>query len=291
LGSKLSTDFPLVASLAGRVDSRNRPVLVAGVLSPTSGCEGHGGVASRPRAVVRLTESGQPDPTFGGGDGVSPIEGSTSFPGLQIDGEDRPVAGVGRIGTPRAECEFGTTLFPLRRDGERMASFSSDGIRVFKRLNLAVLEPSGAMILSYRRDQTLSVASLRRDGRPDESFGQGGMAKVHLPFEVGFHVRPVAVDARGRILLAGFIGSPVPMRAKRLPRRSGLVVSRLLPSGELDRGFGNRGWIITHFPRPLEVTSAQATLDPQGRLVVAGTVTKPHHRDGGFAIARYLLGP
>lgn len=201
--------------------------------SATHGCYAHGGIGSRPRAVVRLTESGQPDPTFGGGDGVSPIEGSTSFPGLAIDGDDRPVVSAGRIGSPTAECQFGTTLYRLGENGERLTGFGSDGIRVFKRLNLAVLEPSGAMILSYRRDQTLSVARLRRDGRRDESFGKGGMAKVHLPLEVGFHVRPVAVDARGRILLAGFIGSPVAVPAKRQRAPGGV---RLRPG--LDRRVG-----------------------------------------------------
>jgi uncharacterized delta-60 repeat protein len=289
LGSGLNTDIPMVSALAGRVDSRDRPVLVAGLTSPTSGCYAHGGVGSRPRAVVRLTESGQPDPTFGGGDGVSPIEGSASFPGLGIDGKDRPVAGVGRIGSPTAECQLGTTLFRLGEDGERLSAFGSDGIRVFKWLSLAVLEPSGTMILSSRHDQTLSLVRLRPNGSRDMSFGQGGVARVHLPLDIGFHARPVAVDPRGRILLAGFIGSPIAEPAKRQPKHSAFVVARLLPSGKPDLGFGTHSWIITRFARPLEVTSAQATLDPRGHLLVAGTVTKPH-REGGFAIARYLLG-
>jgi uncharacterized delta-60 repeat protein len=292
LGSGLRTDIPMVAALAGRVDSRDRPVLVAGVLSPTSGCEGHSGVGSRPRAVVRLTESGQPDTTFGDGNGLSPIEGSTSFPALEIDGQDRSVIGVGGIGGVRAECQPGTTLFRLRRDGKRLSGFGSDGVRTFKRLHLAVLDPSGVMILSYRHGQTLSVARLRPDGRLDKSFGWSGVAKLHLPLEVGLHVRPVAVDAKGRILLAGFIGSPIAVPAKRQPKDSGFVVARLLPGGARDSSFGNRGLIVTRFAQPLEVTSAQATLDPQGHLLVAGTVTKPHNRGGGgFAVARYLLGP
>jgi uncharacterized delta-60 repeat protein len=290
LGSGLETDIPMVGAQAGLVDSRSRPVLVAGVSSPTSGCEAHSGVGTRPRAVVRLTDSGQPDPAFGDGDGLSPIEGSTNFPALEIDGRDRPVIGVGRIGSGRAECQFGTTLFRLRRDGKRMTGFGSNGLRVFKRLHLAVLEPSGAMVLSYRHDQTLSVARLRPDGRRDKGFGQGGIAELHLPLAVGLHVRPVAVDARGRILLAGFIGSPVAFPDKR--QHSAFVLARLLPDGAWDSSFGNRGWVFTRFARPLVVTSAQATLDPRGRLVVAGTVTKSRHRSrGGFAVARYLLGP
>jgi hypothetical protein len=71
-------------------------------------------------------------------------------------------------------------------------------------------------------------------------------------------------------------------------------VIRLRRSGRLDRSFGDNGWIITPFARPLELESATAALDLRGRLLVAGLVSAPHRRqnDGsGFALARYLLGP
>lgn len=292
LDSDLQTDIPMVGAMAGRVDSRDRPVLAVGVSSSTSGCEGHSGVGMRPRAVVRLTEAGQVDPNFGGGDGVSPIAGTTSFPALAIDGRNRPVADVGRIGSVRAECQFGTTLFRLREDGQRLSGFGANGIRVFKHLHLAVLQHSGAMILSYREGQTLHVARLRPSGRLDKGFGRGGLANIHLPFDVGFHVGPVGVDARGRIVLAGFVGSRISNPAARQMRRSSFVVGRLFASGARDTSLGDRGWIFTRFARPLEVTSTEATLDSRGRLLVAGTVTKPS-RDGSgrFAVARYLLGP
>ena len=287
LGSGLRTDIPMVAALAGRVDSRGRPVFIAGVMSFTSGCYGKPGTDYRPRAVVRLTESGRPDSSFGSGDGISLLQGTTSFPGLAIDGDDRPVAGVG----PREECKGGATIYRLRRDGRRLTGFGSDGVRSYKGLSLAFVEPSGAMVLSGRRGQALQVARVRADGSLDAGFGRDGSARVHLPVKVGLHLRPAAVDRDGRILLAGFVGSPDGSPAKRQPKHSSFVVARLLPDGKLDRSFGNRGWIFTRFPRPLEVTSAQATLDPQGRLLVAGSVVKPHQGDGAFAVARYLLVP
>ena len=67
-------------------------------------------------------------------------------------------------------------------------------------------------------------------------------------------------------------------------------MSRLLPDGSLDAGFGDHGRIVTWFASPLELNSATATLDPQGLLLVAGTVIAPHRR-GGYVLARYLLGP
>jgi hypothetical protein len=103
------------------------------------------------------------------------------------------------------------------------------------------------MILSNRHDQTLSVIRLFPNGRRDMRFGQGGVARVHLPFEVGLHVKPAALDRSGRILLAGFIGSPIAESAMRQPKHSAFVVARLLPSGKPDLGFGNRGWVTPAF--------------------------------------------
>jgi uncharacterized delta-60 repeat protein len=287
LGSGLNTSIPMVGALAGGVDSHDRPVLVAGVSSAKRGCNGHGGIGPRPRAVVRLTPAGEADLTFGGGDGISPIDGSGSFPRLEIDGGGRPVVGVG----PRVECQAGSTIYRLREDGEPLVGFGSDGVRAFGQLHLAVVAPSGAMILSRRQDQTLSLVRLRPDGQRDLSFGQGGTARVNLPFDVGLHLKPEAVDKNGRILLAGFVGSPVGEPAKRQPKHSSLVVARVLANGKLDPTFGEHGWIFTGLPRQREATSARATLDPQGRLLVAGTVIAPHHRNGGFVLARYSLGP
>lgn len=282
LDSGLRTDIPMVAALAGRVDSRGRPVFVAGVTSSTSGCYAKPGVGYRPRAVVRLTESGRPDPTFGGTSGISFLQGTTSFPGLALDGDDRPVASVGL----RNECKSGTTIYRLRQDGGRLSSFGSEGVRAFKRLNLGVVEPSGAMVLSGQQGRVLDVVRIGANGGRDGSFGKRGSARIVLPVAVGIHLRPAAVDGRGRILLAGFVGSPDGSPAKGQPRHSSFVVARLLPDGKLDRSFGNRGWILTPLPRPLEITSAQATRNSQGRLLIAGTVGQAPQ-----ARRRVCLGP
>ena len=287
--SGFGTQIPMVGVLAGSVDSRDRPVLVAGVDSPFSGCYGKPGALIQPRAVVRLSESGQPDPTFGGGDGVSPIDGSASVPGLAVDAADQPVVGAGRIGGSNAPCEPGTAVYRFGRNGGRLKSFGSKGVRVFTRLHFAFAEPSGVLVLSRRHGKTLSVVRIRPDGGRDMSFGRHGVAEVPLPVRVGLHVRPVAVDSSGRILLAGFIGSPIGSPKKGQPR-SAFVVARLRPDGSPDLRFGSRGWIFTPPPRPLEITGAQATLDRQGRLVVAGSVVKRAKRAPAFAVARYLLG-
>lgn len=291
LGSGLDTEVPMVGVRAGTVDSRDRPVFVAGVAAAVSGCYAHGTVSYVPRAVVRLTESGQADAGFGAGDGVSLIEGSAGFPGLGFDAADQPVVGAGPLGGHDAGCEPGTTVYRLRQDGGRLAGFGTDGVRVFKRLHLALVEPSGALILTRRQGPTLHLVRVGANGVRDRGFGEGGVERLRLPFAVGFHLKPTAVDGKGRILLAGFVGSPTAEPTTGQPKHSSLVVARLRADGRPDPGFGDHGWVFTRVPRALEATSAEGRLDSRGRLLVATTVARPHHRNGALAVARYLLGP
>lgn len=284
LTSPYSSEIPLVGAMTGAVDSRERPLLVSGVASP-KGCYAHGGPGQVPRAVVRLTSSGQPDSTFGG-DGVVPIEGSANVPELQIDSLDQLAIGVGPIGGSNPYCRTGGAVYRLGRDGDRLAEFGSDGVRISRRMHLSALAPSGAMILSHRQSHTLDLSRLSPDGSPDQNFGQDGMVKVRLPMTAGLEITSVVADRERRIFIAGFVAS---ISARHQP--SAFVVARLRADGRLDPRFGKQGWVTTSFPRPLEVTSAQANLDPQGRLVVAGTTVTRKNPDGGFVVARYLTNP
>lgn len=285
---ELTSGLTRVNSMAGGVDPEGRPVLVAGSPAPGGGCLAKPTVKPQPVAVARLTGSGQLDPTFGGGDGVVPIVGSGSFPVLKTAGAAETVVGVGRVGSFRASCGFGTTIYRLGPYGEGVAGFGRGGHRAFGRLHLSLVEPSGSLILSGQERRTLTLSRILADGAPDPGFGRGGTARIELPLRTGIHVRPATVDPEGRILLAGFVASP----RSGPPRRSSFfVVGRLLPDGRLDRGFGKEGWMLTRVPRGLELRSAPATLDPEGRLLVGGVVRKPNHSAGAFAVARYLLGP
>jgi len=291
LRSRFSRHLPRVTALAGSVDSRDRPVLVAGVIEVYGGCYAKGVRTMYPRAVVRLTEAGQTDRSFGGGDGLAPIIGFTRFPGLGIDGRDRPVIGVGSLVHPEPECRGGTTLVRLREDGRRMWGFGPRGTQAFKRADQSFVAHSGAIFLADQHRHTLRVTRLRPSGDLDPGFGRAGTAGVRLPLAVGNHVSPVAADAQGRVLLAGFLGRDDPFSGTKGPKHPSLAVARLLPDGRMDPSFGEGGWIITAVPEPLEVTSTAATLDPQGRLLLSALITAPDQARGGYLLARYLLGP
>jgi uncharacterized delta-60 repeat protein len=92
------------------------------------------------------------------------------------------------------------------------------------------------------------------DGSQDLSFGEGG--KVETQLGAPSVVQALAVQGDGKILAAG--GTETAF---------GLV--RYLPSGEVDRGFGRRGQLLT----PVGSEGAAVfgiALQPSGRMLVAG---------------------
>ncbi|MFT3865510.1 MAG: hypothetical protein QM729_14660 [Solirubrobacterales bacterium] len=291
LRSRLHTKIPLTDATAGGVDSKDRPVLVVGGAAVELGCHA-GSVTYYPLGVVRLTKAGAVDHSFGR-DGVARISGSTGSPRLGIDAAGRPAMGLGRYPRPTLACHAGTALARLRADGEPMGRFGSHGSTTLGRnLKFDFVTPSGAMILSHLSGRTLEVVRVGLSGRPDGSFGNHGTAEVRLPVAAGAHVRPVAVDAKGRIVLAGVVGAngAYPVLSSKISRPPTLAVGRLLPDGRPDRSLGDGGWILDPVPGTDEVGVSTASLDPQGRLLLAATITAPGQAEGGYLLARFLLG-
>jgi uncharacterized delta-60 repeat protein len=280
--------------VGGRVDSAGRPLFVAGVEAVFAACEGHGEGGVQPQALVRLTEAGQPDPSFGAGTGISPIVGAGNTRSLFLGPAegDGSVVGVGRGGDSyAAKCGIGTTVHRFGPAGEPLRDFGPEGAREFPTAQVGLLEPSGTMILTEGRGRrTLRLTAIGPEGSPEPGFGEGGTASIQLRPVVGLHTELAGVDSKGRLVIAGFVGSPISEPEKGQPRSS-FVVGRLLADGRPDPSFGKHGWLFTHLPGRRELISTDATLDSKGRLLVGGIVTKPKQHDGAFAVARYLLGP
>lgn len=282
LHSPLSSQVPLVGAMNGIVDSQDRPVLLAGVTSSAGPCAQGGGIEEIPKALVRLTRAGAPDPAFGSG-GVSPIEGTTRFPQLEIAGKGQLAVGAGPIGSTRVDCRNGDVIYRLGPNGERSGQFGSEGALSLERMRLSAMEPSGAVIVSRRQSGELLLSRFSPTGARDSGFGRAGTARVDLPAGPDVEISSVLVEKNGGILIVGFsMGRPSRREA------SSFFVARLSATGKVDLNVGAHGWVRTEFPRPLKLTSVQAKLDPRGRLVVAGTTAMPADPDGGFLVARYL---
>jgi len=92
---------------------------------------------------------------------------------------------------------------------------------------------------------------LGEDGNPEQSFGGGGVA-----IEPGVSPVDVAVDSKGRILVAGTAGPPPgttnhdPEGNSSGPEATRAAVIRYLPDGNLDPSFGDGGVATTTFQLP-----------------------------------------
>jgi uncharacterized delta-60 repeat protein len=288
--SALHPGFPSTDATAGAVDSKNRPVFVVGGTAIELGCHA-GSVTYYPLGLVRLTEAGKIDRHFGDS-GVAPISGSTGSPGLGIDSAARPALGLGHCPRPSVACHPATALARLGANGGPLGSFGSHGIATLKRnLSFDFVTPPGAMVLGHRSGRTLEVVRIGLSGRLATGFGDHGVAKVRLPGP-GAQVRPVGVDGKGRIVLAGVVGAngAFPVQSSNIAKPPTLAVGRLLRDGRPDHSFGTGGWILDRVPGTDEVGVNTATLDPQGRLLLAATISAPGQTQGGYLLARFVLG-
>ncbi len=106
------------------------------------------------------------------------------------------------------------------------------------------------------------VHRLDANGRPDPSYGEGGVG-VSVPLGARF----LAVDDQGRTIVAGDAGvggnchdcHPTPVAA----------VARLLPDGSLDKSFGKEGMLLLPSPNS-EGPVTGLVIEPGGSIVVGG---------------------
>lgn len=113
------------------------------------------------------------------------------------------------------------------------------------------------------------------DGTPDSAFGTNGRADIAFG-TTGFNVPyDVAIDAEGRILLAGRASSPLEA-----------ALARLLPDGRLDPTFSDdgkfavnlNGYAGSHYLTRVQIL-------PDGRILAAGFDFA--HGSGDFFLARF----
>lgn len=156
-----------------------------------------------------------------------------------------------------------STKFP-KASGDLDPGFGNDGLAPFpvelrivqsKRLSNGTIltggsEMYGTLLILVRHLET---------GEIDTSFGDQGLVRITLPWpgEIGaVKLRPMPDDS---VLVTCAVGNPYQGPA---------VVMRILPSGELDSGFGVSGYCMIALEEPSTVITASGLLD-DGKVVVS----------------------
>lgn len=137
-----------------------------------------------------------------------------------------------------------------------------------------------------------TVMAFLPNGETDAGFGSGGFVPID-PASVRTVPGAIAIDSRGRLVVAGSTESPREPESIVTPTK--LVLTRLLPTGQLDPSFGTGGVLTTdlglpparpYYPRErgaVSVTPRGVEVDGLDRILVTGarvTGVGPYVRSG-----------
>lgn len=237
------------------------------------------------------------DPGFGTGGKVvvAPPAGAGEWPGGQTVQADGSVVVAGTAAPARNGYAF--LLLRFRPDGRPDPSFG-DGGRVWTDLvtlstplqgrvlgdvalgsssaSAVVVQPDGKIVVggSTQSGASTAFAVLRYlpDGRPDPTFGSGGLALTDFDPSTNDGVAALSLLPDGRILAAGAAGDAVGL-------------ARYTPAGDLDPTFGAAGNGTVRTAQGL-LNALALGAEPGGKLLVAGQAGA----SGGpfdFGAARY----
>ncbi|HEX5763798.1 MAG TPA: hypothetical protein VFY04_11855 [Solirubrobacterales bacterium] len=290
LADSAQTDFTL-RDLA--IDPAGRVLVFGAAVSMTEteevGPYPLGRVPESLGAVRRYDQHGNPDPTFGGGDGLvttdfglSPTLGKIGTVRIArgiVDDQSRPVVlgsvrGIGGCGARPAFIERRLLISRLTSDGQPDPAFGLDG-----QMSHPPLYGIGEWAFGPGHEPVIAgwleggcvpdaeggpspatgMIDLRSDGSLDESFGEGG--RRYFP-TLG-SIADLVVDRRGRIVV-----------------RSSMLVTRLTADGELDRSFGRGGRTAVQLPKFSGLTSM--AVDTSGGVLLVGTLALRKREAGAF---------
>jgi uncharacterized delta-60 repeat protein len=96
------------------------------------------------------------------------------------------------------------------------------------------------------------IGRLLKDGTPDPEFGINGVIEGSFPDNAASFGSSVVTRSDKKILLSGYL---LPASGENVPRRPALV--QYLDNGEIDREFGQDGFVYLDFPAPKSSTAAQ----------------------------------
>src|SRR5262245_30154942 len=274
-GGKVTVPFNgTVKAAAVAIDAQGR-IVVAGSTADQGG---------RVFAVARLRADGSPDPTFGtAGKTTVSFNANDEATAVAIDAQGRIVV-AGNTAVSIGPNDFAAAR--LNPDGSLDKSFGIGGKSVAyfngdDKATAVAIDAQGRVVVAGTTDQgggnlDFAVTRLQVNGYYDLSFGSLG--KTTVSFNADDKAAALAIDAQGRIVVAG---------ATAVAGGFDFAVARLTAGGLLDAAFGTGGKTTASF-NARDDASAVA-IDAQGRVVVAGTTDQ----GGGnydFAVTRLTTG-
>ncbi len=290
----VTTDFDgsndVAYSIAVQSDGK---IVVAGIAAIGDG-ENNGGIP-----LARYNADGSLDTSFGGGDGIVTTEfaegdGGGRSVALQPDGK---IVVAGTVDSPVSDFDF--ALARYNADGSLDTSFGDgDGLVITdfaEGTDIAegvVLQPDGKFVLAghtrssanYATD--FALARYNANGSLDTSFDGDGLVTTEGPGRP-IMAYDVTLQPDDKIVVAGYMVVEVPDKSgSDGVNNDDFALARYNANGSLDTSFGDGdGLVTTDFAGERDWAQSVA-LQPDGKIVVAGSAVFPGH-DFDSALARY----
>jgi uncharacterized delta-60 repeat protein len=204
--------------------------------------------------MVRYQPDGSLDSGFGTAGQVRVDNAGGGKTVIQPDGK---IVVAGIIPNP-GTCQFIPNVARFNPDGTLDTGFGSGGVvRGFgdpcSFSTVVALQADGKIVLAGNANTSPGwVVRLTSSGAPDSLFGTAGKAP-------GIQASDVALQPDGRIVVVG-------------GRASTFDVARLNTTGAVDATFGTGGKVSTDFGPGMSGSADGVAIQPDGRIVVAGSV-------------------
>lgn len=232
--------------------------------------------------LCRLTNSGQPDPAFGGIGVVSNPNGITGPIRAMAQQNDGKIIVAGNEIGPTVKDFSEAVVARYNADGSLDMTFGINGRAYLHaggnaRFNSIVIQSDGTIVASGFGRPSISgpmqflLARFLANGRLDPSLGHGGWMLASLGDPVGQQFNALALQPDGKLVAAGREGGAANSSSTAGSR---IVVARFAANGSLDPTFGSAGWVVLD-PYPLFSDGALATavaLQKDGKIVVSGNI-------------------
>ena len=245
-------------------------------------------------ALVRYTEDGRPDPSFGSGGMVftsfgpsPPYVQAARAVAVQTDGKIIAAGFGGSAGSTFALARYlpDGHLDPTFGSGGKVVTGTGGDASVAFAL---AIQPDAKIIAAgwfgpRPVDTGPVVVRYTPTGELDPSFGRGG--KAGGGGENGAYA--AALDRHGRIVLAGDANRGVYGRNGSFHEEYYVAVVRHTPAGRLDATFGRHGTALTRFPLSHDLLVTSVALQRTGKIVAAGGSWRNRKLRHDFLLVRY----
>ncbi len=242
--------------------------------------------------VVRFNSDGIFDTSFGvGGKVIFEYRTPSSndhVNDLVFDSSGRIVVAGHTLISSSTDSRFGVARF--LNDGSLDTSFAGTGIVTTSFTGLlgntattsiahsVRIQDDGNIVVGGTHNFRNAVARYLPDGSLDSTFATGGRLYNLIPTTTLSEIRDIGIQTNGKIVAIGFAISTT---------TNFFAVTRYLPNGTVDTGFGASGYAMTSFGTgtSYNTRALAGELQSDGKIVAAGFVGPSSSHD--FALARY----